>query len=103
MTSYNRALDYYPRGYWTWYRKGIVFEALGYYADAISRYAQAIACCAQLKNTNWAIASLEKAIDLYLPKYLELATNESIWQQFRQQIGFQSLLTNKSLKHQIDE
>ena len=114
LASYDRALDLEPDDYWTWYQKGIIEQELDNLSKAIAYYDRAItldsksdtayykrACCYALlknttSNTNQAIINLEKAIDLYPEKYIQLAIDESIWHKFHRQKGFQLLVDNKS-------
>ncbi|MEO1691211.1 MAG: tetratricopeptide repeat protein, partial [Cyanobacteria bacterium J06631_6] len=60
-------------------------------------------CCYQaLQNRNWAIICLEKAIDIYPTKYLNLAVNDPAWSEYRLQPGFKLLIINKSHRYQIE-
>lgn len=113
MESYDLALAVKPNDYWTWYQKGIIWQQLSQFDQAINCYQAALhvdskssliwyqlACCYALqKNPNWAIISLEKAIDLDPHKYLDAAVNQPEWQEFRRQVGFQLLIKNKSKKY----
>jgi tetratricopeptide (TPR) repeat protein len=114
--SYAQALSIKPDDYWAWYQQGTVWQQLEQLTQAIKCYEEALkidveadfiwyrnACCyARLNNINWAITSLEKAIDLEPEKYLKLAIEASIWQEFRKLVGFQALITNKSRKYQLE-
>ena len=101
-----------PQDFWSYYQKGLILEQLADYQTALECYQKALeieleeefiyrqACCyALLNKPNWAITYLERAIELYPTKYLRLAVQDRVWQDYQQKSGFQALIEKKQQQY----
>ena len=114
LPSYDQAIALRPQNFWVYSQKGLILEQLGNYSLAIACYQTALdlspkqdaliyqqACCyAELNQTNWAITCLEKAITISPLKYLALANEDLVWQNYTSKFGFQSLIATNQQKYQ---